>query len=86
MIRKERSSESSIAAARKDIEHSVPAMRRDAFLLPILACAPAAGVLFVMQQRSYQPDSLILFRLSAVPIIIYVCVRYIIPKRRKIGA
>jgi hypothetical protein len=75
-----------IASAQKDLEHSVPALRRDAMLIPTLACAPAALVLCVLQQRSYLPDFSLWFRLSFVPVLIYVFVRYIIPKGRKVGA
>ena len=72
-----------IASAHKDLEHSVPALRRDAMLIPILACAPSAAVLCVLQQRSYLPDSSTWFRFSFIPVLLYVIFRYIIPKRSR---
>jgi predicted MFS family arabinose efflux permease len=75
-----------IASAEKDLKHSVPALRRDAMLIPILACVPAALVLLILQQQSYLPEFSLWFRLSFVPVLIYVFVRYILPQRRKVGA
>jgi hypothetical protein len=75
-----------LQSAHRDLEQSIPGLRRDSMLIPILACAPAAVILCVLQQRSYQPDYAIWFRLSFIPVLIYVFVRYIIPRGSKIRA
>jgi hypothetical protein len=43
-------------------------------------------VLLILQQQSYLPEFSLWFRLSFVPVLIYVFVRYILPQRRKVGA
>jgi hypothetical protein len=69
-----------IESAHKDFEQSIPALRRDAMLIPVFACAPAVVILCVFQQRSYLPDYSPWFRLSFIPVLLYVIFRYIIPK------
>lgn len=69
-----------LEAAHKDLDVLIPAMHRDAKVIPILACAPAVVVLCVLQQSSYAPDHRLWFRLGFIPVLVYAFVRYVFPK------
>jgi hypothetical protein len=75
-----------IETAQKDLGLMIPALRRDSMVVPILACVPAAVILCALQQNSYSPEYSLWLRLSFVPVLLYVFVRYIFPKTYKKGA
>jgi hypothetical protein len=68
---------------KRDADHSHSAMLRDLVAIPTLACGPAVVVLLVFQQRSYQSDHSIWFRMSVIPLFVYFVWRYLFPRRAK---
>ena len=69
-----------LETAQKDLGQMIPALRRDSLVVPVLACVPAAAILCVLRQQSYAPDYSLWLRLSFIPVLLYVFVRYIFPK------
>jgi hypothetical protein len=72
-----------IHSLRQDVARSNSAMLRDLVVIPVLACGPAVLVLLIFQQRSYQSDHSIWFRISVIPLFVYFIWRYLIPQRAK---
>ena len=70
----------------RNLEHSRPAFLRDLVLLPVLACCPAALILLIFRQRSYQADHSIWFQVSLIPLLIYVVFRIATQKHLKKNA
>ena len=69
-----------LETAQKDLGQMIPALHRDSLVVPVLACVPAAVILCVLRQQSYSRDYSFWFRLSFIPVLLYVFVRYIFPK------
>ena len=69
-----------LETAQKDLGQMIPALHRDSMVVPVLACVPAAAILCVLRQQSYSPDYSLWLRLSFIPVLLYVFVRYIYPK------
>jgi hypothetical protein len=58
-------------------------LKRDMVLLPILACAPPLLILCLLQQRAYLPPNSIWFKVSMVPFLLYVVIRFILSRPGK---